>query len=180
MSKPETVRMRSRLAGHYAQLRSRLTRLLGSADSATEALNQTWLQLDAVPSGHTILDMDAYLLRMAIHIGQAELRAQNRYLSIDALEQVMEYADELANTEKTAMAKQANHRLLELLECMPVRRRTILISAQVQGKSNETIAREHGVSVSTVERELRAALRVCAQELVEFRDPDAKIVKRRA
>lgn len=163
-------RLRVRLTTRYTHLRSRLTQLLGSADGATAALNETWLRLDQVPDSGTVADPDAYLLRIASNIARNQYRQDAPYLSADDVGQLVNYADELADTERVVASRRAGQRLLAVLDQLPVRQRAMLVAAHLHGERNETIARRHDVSISTVERELRLALRICHKELAPFQD----------
>ncbi len=160
-------RLRLRLKLRYRHLRLRLVGLLGSSDSATAALHETWLQLDRVPDTTTPTDADAYLLRMASHIAFKHFRQDTPYLSAQALDELYELPDQYSDIEQQHETRQRHQQLLLAIGQLPPRRRAILLAARVYGESNQQIAIDFGVSVSTVEREIRLAVRGCQQQMEE-------------
>lgn len=173
MTQSARQRLQQRLSLRYRYLRLRLTGLLGSVDNATAALNETWLQLEHVPSASSPKDVDAYLLRMAAHIAYKNHRQDRPYLNAQELSDLYELPDEHADTERIVQGRQLNQQLLSVLAQLPERRRAILIAARVHGDTNQHIAKEFGVSVSTVEREIRLAVKMCQQQMVQLSAPDS-------
>ncbi|MBC9798078.1 RNA polymerase sigma factor [Sinomicrobium weinanense] len=75
---------------------------------------------------------------------------------------------DLADAE-SAMTREAFHRALEAsIEKLPDRPREILILKRIKGLSTEEIARELGISKSTVENHMNRALATLKEELSSF------------
>ncbi len=170
--------LRARVVARYAELRGKLERIVGSRDDAADAMQETWLRLatSAAEAGtapgigtpHPVVvnNPDAYLLRMAANIAIDRYRHDNEALlvrgEIDALVQI---ADEAADPARIASARSDVDALGHVLARMPARRRAILVAARIEGRLNSEIAERLGVSLSTVEKELRAALDYCRKHL---------------
>jgi len=170
--------LRARVVARYAELRGKLERIVGSRDVAADAMQETWLRLatSATEAGAPpgagasspglVHNPDAYLLRMAANIAIDRYRHDNEALlvrgEIDAL---MHVVDETADPARIASARSDVDALSHVLARMPARRRAILVAARVEGRLNSEIAQRLGVSTSTVEKELRAALEYCKKHL---------------
>lgn len=155
--------LRARLSYRYTYLRGRLSGLLGSREHASEALHETWLRLERMSTDTPVADADAYLLRMAANIAHRQYKQSSFYLSADDITELIDFADEQANVEELVSNRLATEHLLQALQGLTVRQRAILIAARLHGERNEDIAQHYEVSVSTVQRELRIALRYCEQ-----------------
>lgn len=158
---PEALRqrLRQRLIARYAQLRHRLERMVGSREDATEALQETWVQLEGVSEGISVKNDDAYLLGMATKIAGRVWNEHNALLTATELHLLEDVADETYDTARLALARVELEELIAMLQHMPMRQRTILISARVHGLSYEQIARQSGLSVSLVHKEMHRALK---------------------
>lgn len=94
---------------------------------------------------------------LADHWRRAQTRFADAHVSLDA-EPIPALAplpeDALADEERMAALKRA-------IMSLPPKRRQILILARLQGKSHSEIARECGITVSTVEKHLARAIVAC-------------------
>ncbi|QRF62032.1 RNA polymerase sigma factor [Variovorax sp. UC122_21] len=169
--------LRARVVARYAELRGRLERIVGSRDDAADAMQETWLRL-ATTAGETgaqpgspasnpatIHNPDAYLLRMAANIAIDRYRQDDALLARVEIDALVHIVDETADPERIASARSDIEALGEVLARMPARRRAILVAARVEGRLNSEIAQRLDVSLSTVEKELRAALDYCKKHL---------------
>ena len=169
--------LRARMVARYVELRSKLERIVGSRDDAADAMQETWLRLSTTSSstsdGGTVNNADAYLLRMAANIATDQYRQNNVLLVHGEIDELMHIVDEVSDPERIASARSDVQALSQVLGRMPRRRREILVAARVEGQLNDEIARRFDVSLSTVEKELRAALELCKQHL-----PDVEAAQR--
>ncbi|MDC8756441.1 RNA polymerase sigma factor [Janthinobacterium fluminis] len=157
--------LRARLAARYAELRGKLERIVGSKDDAADAIQETWLRLQALPEAAPVHNPDAYLLRMAANIATDKYRQDNVILSRGELDELIQVADEASDPERIASARSDVAALSAVIARMPARRRAILIAARVDGQLNSEIAERLDLSLSTVEKELRYALEYCKERL---------------
>lgn len=159
--------LRARMVARYAELRGKLERIVGSREDAADAMQETWLRLTAMGDGGTVHNTDAYLLRMAANIATDRYRQDNVLLVRGELNELLHIVDEVSDPERIAGARSDVEALSQVLGRMPARRRAILVAARVHGELNSEIAQSLGVSLSTVEKELRAALEYCKKHLPE-------------
>ncbi|ARP96344.1 RNA polymerase sigma factor [Bordetella genomosp. 13] len=160
--------LRLRLAARYAELRGRLERIVGSRDAAADALQETWLRLEATaqPAG-PVHNPDAYLLRMAANIATDAYRRDNALVSDSEREALMHIADEAADPARIVTARRDLAALEAALAELPARRRAMLAAARVDGLLNAEIAERFQVSVATVKKELQQGMQHCRARLAD-------------
>lgn len=73
--------------------------------------------------------------------------------------------DELANPELTTSGRDELRMLAQLVEALPPQCQKVFTLRKVNGLSNDAIAKQLGLSVSTVEKHLVKALRLCSEGL---------------
>src|SRR5579883_2965845 len=130
----------------YDQLKARLTERLGSAELASEALQDTWLRLERpLPDGPVERPMP-YLLRIAYNLG---IRRSQRAVSTFTLDDARTSLDLVDETPGAAriFEGRADLELLKLaiLELTP-RRRSILLASRLDDTPMHEIAARHGIS----------------------------------
>ncbi|WP_198087955.1 RNA polymerase sigma factor [Variovorax sp. E3] len=165
--------LRARMVVRYAELRGKLERIVGSRDDAADAMQETWLRLAAMSDAGSVNNADAYLLRMAANIATDRYRQDQVLLVRGEIDDLVHIVDEAGDPERIASARSDVQALSQVLGRMPQRRRAILVAARVEGQLNDEIAQRMGISLSTVEKELRAALEYCKKHL-----PDVEAAQR--
>lgn len=163
MSPP--VRLRQHLISAYAQLRRRLTHIVGSQDDACDALQEAWLRLEGLSESTAVRNHDAYLLAMATNIALNARRDNHVLINASDIEEVDELADAVHNPVRVVAARQEIEAMQAILARMPPRRRAILLTARVEGASNAQIAQRFGISLSMVNKEMRLALTFCRAQM---------------
>lgn len=159
MSDSAIVVLREFLVGRYEELRHKLTLHLGSADMASDALQETWLRLEngkepIEPVQYPL----SYLMRMAINTALDRIRSERRYLGGDEVDQILlGFSDPTPDPATTVGARMEAQRLADVMEEMPARRRHILILIRVDELSRQEVADRLGISLSLVDRELKRA-----------------------
>lgn len=165
--------LRAHMVARYAELRGKLERIVGSRDDAADAMQETWLRLAAMSDAGSVNNADAYLLRMAANIATDRYRQDHVLLVRGEIDDLMHIVDEAGDPERIASARSDVQALSQVLGRMPQRRRAILVAARVEGQLNDEIAQRMGISLSTVEKELRSALEYCKKHL-----PDVEAAQR--
>lgn len=147
------------LTKHYANLKLRLRRVLGDDDLADDALHDAWLRLEKQEEEDgPVRSPGAYLVRMAVNIAVDVRRKQSRSVSgseVDAL--LEEIADPAAGPLQTTEARADLASLMKMLDRLPERRRNIVLMVQWEGLTQREAAQRLGVSLRTVETDLRRA-----------------------
>ncbi len=160
-------KLRLRVASRYAELRRSLERIVGSKEDAADALQETWLRLETMPQTSQVHNPDAYLLRMAANIAIDAHRRNAVLLTDYDVEELMHIADETGDPMRTVAARSELVALDAVLAEMPPRRRAILIAARMDGLLNTEIAERFNLSVSSVEKELKHAMRHCKARMAD-------------
>jgi len=153
------------LANRYANLKRSLVRLLGSDDLAGDALHDTYLRLQRQEDRGPILSPSAYLLRMAVNIAVDIQRRQSRNLSTDDVEALMELSDPAPGPAQVVEDRVELEALSRIMARLPERRRQVLLLVRWEGLPQKEVAERLGVSLRTVENELKRAHDFCAQML---------------
>ncbi|MGJ7542169.1 RNA polymerase sigma factor [Variovorax sp. LT1R16] len=143
------------LSRHYARLKLRVARLLGSEDLAGDALQDTWLRLQGQPDeAASIRSPTGYLIRVAVNIAVDIQRRQSRSASVEEIEA---FIDPAPGPAQTAEARSEFKVMLALLERLPERRRQVFLLVHLDGLAHKEVAQALGISMRTVAYELKSA-----------------------
>ena len=147
----------------YLDNRDRLVRFLvarGAGDAAEDLLHDLWIKVSARPSG-PIDNPLSYLFRAAdtLLIDRHRSRTQAQARDVAWSEASV---DEPTTGESVVAARQEVERVARALAELGPRRETVFRRARLDGVPQRQIAAELGVSLSTVEADLRAACRALA------------------
>lgn len=149
----------------YDELKVRLTRRLGSAELAGDALHDTWLRLEhAMPIG-PVLRPEPYILRIAYNIALKRLRGERDMMTLDEVRQELSLVDEAPTVAQAMEAREEFTRLLQAAEELTQRQRDILFAARLDGDTLQDIAIRFGIPERSVARELRRALLHCGKRV---------------
>lgn len=144
------------LGKHYATIKQRLTRKLGNAEVAGDALHDTWLRLKGGEDLGPVQNPGAYLSRMAVNIAVDVQRRHSRLLSGDNIDALLEeLVDPAPGPARTAEIRSDLDALFQLLDRMPERRRAVALLVHAEGVTQKEAAQQLGVSLRTVEYELK-------------------------
>lgn len=153
--------LRNLLTDRYDDLRVRLARRLGSDELASECLSEAWLRLHRQDDAGAIHRPFGYLLRMAVNIATDHRRAENRRARRSDLLAVLEVPDPAPDPARETEARLELEALQRAIDALPDRTRKILIAARVDGRSQQDIATQFGITPRMVRIELRRALDHC-------------------
>jgi RNA polymerase sigma-70 factor (ECF subfamily) len=159
------VRLRGQLVDNYDSLVRKLTRRLGSSDFAYEALHETFLRLDRVTDAVPVRSPADYIFRTAINIAKDRQKAQNRRVSASEIDALLDVSDDGPDPARVAEARSEIEAFKRALSELPSRPRDVLQSISIDGRSPHEVAVRLGVSVRTVESDLKRALTHCADSL---------------
>lgn len=162
---------RSFLLG-YGDLKLRLTRRLGSADLADDALHEAWLRLQAATPAEPVRAPRPYIFRIAYNIALKRLLGERGTVTLDAAREALDLRDDAPDPGEVLEARSDVAVLMQAVEELTPRRKQILLASRLEGVSLRELAERFGISQRMVERELRHAVLHCAQRL------DRKVVRR--
>jgi len=155
--------LRSFLVSRYADLKRTLTRRLGCADLAGDALQDTWLKLESRDDAEGVREPFAYLLRTAVNVAYDRQRNQSRLVSTSEIEALLaEQPDPAPEPPDALTARRELDTLMVAIGKLPERRRQILVMVRWEHVPQREVAERLGVSLRTVEQELKKAHDFCA------------------
>ena len=91
--------------------------------------------------------------------------AENRRLTISEVGAFLDFADDAPDPARIVEARSEIDALKRALQELPARRREILIAACMDEIPHQSIARRFGVTVRTIQSELKQAINHCALRL---------------
>jgi RNA polymerase sigma factor (sigma-70 family) len=159
------------LLNYFLSKRSRIQRYLtgktGSRQDAEDLTQEAWIKLarNGVAAANAPL---AYLNRVVRTLAIDHGRGKARQLSSEVITDLLSVPDDRPGPEKIAEDKEQMHLLAHILEELPARQRRILVMARLERRFQSDIAVELGVSVRTVEYDLRRALEYCSERLEQI------------
>jgi RNA polymerase sigma-70 factor, ECF subfamily len=156
------VRLRGQLADNYDGLVKKLTRRLGSSDFAYEALHETFLRLERVTDAVPIRSPADYIFRIAINIARDRQKAQKLRVSAAEIDSLLDVSDDGPSPARIVEARSDIDAFKRALAELPARPRDVLHSIAIEGRTPHDVATRLGVSVRTVESDLKLALSHCA------------------
>src|SRR5262249_17370078 len=150
MAETSRAILRRLLVAGYDDLKRRLTRRLGSADLAAEALQDTFLRLECAGEIGPGSSPRAYLLRIPPNIAPNRRISENRRLTVPETDALLEMPDETPDPARAAEARSEIAALKRALAELPARRRDIFLAAWVEELPHQQIAERFDVSVRTI------------------------------
>ena len=157
--------LRHLLLLRYNDFKARLTRRLGSADLAGDALQDTWLRLEDGGNIAAVQRPDSYLFRIALNAARDRQRAETRRLTTGEIGELLNIGDDQPNPAQVAEARSELLALEAIMLELPPRQRAILLAARLDGLARRDIAKRYRISVRLVQRELQEAQDYCAARL---------------
>ena len=115
--------LRDFMLQRYDDLKARLTRRLGCADMASDALQDTWLRLEGKDELGPVDSPGAYLLRMAVNVAVDQQRAENRRLTSSEAEALLALPDPAPGPAQTAQGREELDTLVRVMGELSERQR---------------------------------------------------------
>ncbi len=147
----------------YLDNRDRLVRFLvarGAGDAAEDLLHDLWIKVSQ-GSGGPVDNPLSYLFRAADTLMIDRHRSRTQAQARDTAWSEAG-AGEVATGERVVVGRQEMARVAHVLAELGTRREAVFRRARLDGVPQRQIAAELGVSLSTVEADLRAACRALA------------------
>jgi len=165
MSNSNVTVLRNLLLADYSGLDRQLTRRFGSADFASDVLQDTFLRLEGMNEVGPMRSPKAYLFRIALNIAHDRRRAESRRLTVDEVDLLLEIPDDRPDAARVIEDRSEMSLLRRAIAELPERRRRVLLLSRINGLPHRDIAKQLGVTVRTVEMDLKQAVEHCAQRL---------------
>jgi RNA polymerase sigma-70 factor (ECF subfamily) len=152
------------LAG-YDELKRRLARKLGSADLASDALHDTYVKLNTNVATGPIKSPNAYLFRVAVRLASDRRKSETRRVNFSDIDPSFDFVDEAPDPARIVEARSDIEALKRGMMELPKRRREMLIAAFLEETPYPILAERFGVTVRTIQSELKLGLLHCAKKL---------------
>jgi len=153
------------LVTRYDDFKRRLTARLGSAELASEALQDTFLRLRSATILERVQSPRAYLLRTALNIAINRIQSEKRRMTASEVDAMVEIPDDMPDPTRVVEARSDIEALKHALAELPTRRREIVLAAAFNDVPYRVLAARFGVTVRTIQIEMKHALAHCAQRL---------------
>ncbi|MEW6438530.1 MAG: RNA polymerase sigma factor [Pseudomonadota bacterium] len=163
--------LRDFLVLNYDSLSQKLASRLGPSENAREILHETYLHLAKATPAEDIRSPGDYLFRIALNVAANRRRAEARRLTSSEVDALLDIADDSPDPCRVAEARSELRALESALGELPQRRRAIFVAAVVHKVPRKNIAKRYGVSVRTIDFEVRRALEHGARRLNEILAP---------
>lgn len=162
--------MRRMFLDRYDDIKTRLTKRLGSADRASDAMQDTWLRLAHAVRVGPVKSPDNYLYRIALNVAEDHRRTERRQrISPIQIENLLGLADDAPTPEQTVLARSDLKAFKAIVGELPERRREIFMAARIGHMSHQEIADCLGISRQLVTKEINLALRHCLMRMKELK-----------
>ena len=157
--------LRQTLAASYSKLRQRLARKLGSDAAAQEVLHETWLRLGQGGELGPVANREGYVYRVAINTAHSIKLADDRAPRALDIGEAREVPDEAPDADRILDAEDQVRRVNAAIADLSERQRDAFLHCVVHGGRIEAMAERYGVTVRTIQADLRAAIIHCARRL---------------
>lgn len=165
MSEPTRALLRRSLAAGYHRFRRRLAQRLGSDSLAGDVLHETWVRLGQGGELGPIANHEAYVYRAAINTAYTMRLANERDPNAIELDEIHDVADEAPGPDRVLESQDQAQVVNRALDELPARQREVFLACYIHGTPTEAIAERHGISLRTVQTDLRTAVVHCAKRL---------------
>lgn len=158
---------------HFRRYLARLKEFLrrrGRTDAdAEDLIQEAFLRLEVYSRRHEVLEPEAFLVRTVANLSTDKYRHDGVLEVLDTPVEDLEILDTSPRPDEICAAREGLFRLVAGLEALSPQTREALLAHRYDGLSCPQIAKQQGVSVSTVEKRLaRAVLQL--MEWMEDRD----------
>lgn len=174
----EKARFLSQLAERYGPSLERfLTRKLDNPADAAEVAQETFIRLYRLEHPDQLDNARAFLFQVASNLAVDQLRRRSlhfRFLKAETRDsgegELPEGAADSASPEQILSSQEKLARIYEAVDRLPEKCRQAFLLHRNSGLSYGDIAKELGVSVSSVEKYILQALKECRRALSSYYD----------
>jgi RNA polymerase sigma factor (sigma-70 family) len=149
----------SQVLPHEGRFLSVARRLLRDSDEARDLVQEVFTRLFVMEGWATIANPRAYVVRMLRNLAIERIR-RSRIIEFQRLADVesLNFVDEAPDPFRATDARDQVQRMWALLEKMPPEYRSVLIQRRLDDRPISELAREMGISASTLEKRLGRAI----------------------
>lgn len=153
-----------RLQPHLLRYFSGRTR---SREDSEDLAQEAWIKLSR-NGGAALAAPVPYLRRIARSLAIDHSRGSARLLTPTEIDTLLDIPDERATPERLLEDRDTLQHLQRAMAELPARQRAMLLASRIEKQRHREIAAAFGVSVRTVEMEIRKALDHCGERLAKL------------
>ena len=165
MSNSNIRSLRAAFSSNYEHLARRLSRRLGSADLALEALHEAFIRIDRVSDSVVVQSPLDYIFRAAINVAKDRKKSDSRLLRSAEIAAIVDVPDDRPDAFAVVSDRADLNEFDKVLSELSDRRRRVFLAAHVEQIPHEEIARRFGVNVRTIAFDLQYAMQHLALRL---------------
>lgn len=140
-----------------ARVKAALKRRGRTDHDAEDILQEAWMRLHRYQQDQEVTQPEAFLMRTALNLSIDTHRTRQGRGEEVAFDDVV-LIDTAPSAESVLLARERVARLSVCLGRLPEKTRTIFLAHRLEGKTYPEIAREQGLSVSTIEQHVAKAV----------------------
>lgn len=147
-----------------ARVRAALMRRGRTRQDADDLVQEAWIRLACQEQHQFVAKPEAFLMRVALNLSIDEYRSAERHGEQVLIEDLV-MVDSNPSAETILLARERLARISECLAQLDPRTRRIFLAHRVDGLSYFEIAREHNLSISSVEKYIAKATLVLTRSM---------------
>lgn len=140
----------------FSRVRAALMRRGRSLHDADDLVQEAWVRMACYEREQDVAKPEAFLMRTALNLSVDAHRARMNHGEEVVLEDVV-LIDTSPDAEAVVLARERLARMSVCLGRLTEKTRDIFLSHRVDGMTYQEIARQHGLSTSTVEKHIAKA-----------------------
>ncbi|MCG2841234.1 sigma-70 family RNA polymerase sigma factor [Sandaracinobacter sp. RS1-74] len=163
---PESTRKQlvRALQERYAEIKARLSRNF-APDLVEDAMHETWLRLQRPRDLNPVRDPENYVAQAVANTAKNLRTSQERLLDFTDLSALFTVVDDAPGPEIIAGDRREVERLQAALAELTERQQDIFYETFIGDQSHHALAERYGVTLRTVQKELKRAIEHCARRL---------------
>jgi RNA polymerase sigma factor (sigma-70 family) len=140
----------------FARVRSALMRRGRTSDEADDLVQEAWVRLACYEKEREVVQPEAFLMRAALNLSIDAHRARASHGEEVVIDEV-DLADAAPNAEAIMLGRERMARMSVGLGRLSEKTRDIFLAHRIDGLTYQEIARQHQLSISSVEKHVAKA-----------------------
>lgn len=141
----------------FSRVKCALLKRGRSRHDAEDLVQEAYLRLICYGADNVVETPEAFLMTTAINLSKDAFRADARHGNEVLLEDML-IVDTAPSLEDAVISRERLDRLLECINQLPERTRAVFLAHRIDGMSYQQIARDRGLSISSVEKHVAKAV----------------------
>lgn len=148
----------------FLKVKAALMRRGRSAHDADDLVQEAWVRLACYERDNTVEQPEAFLMRVAINLSIDAYRLSATRGEQVTLEDLV-LLDGRPGVEDELLGRERLARLSECISLLSNQTRQILLAHRIDGKTYQEIARQHGISITSVHKQIAKAVLLIAERM---------------